>query len=99
MDEQFSNIIPDDSGFADLWSEKILVITDDYEISGSVFLPKIGKRNRVLTDILNNSKRFIAIKDAVLLHRKFPDRPGEFQDFIQLNLDSIVMIRPSNKNK
>ena len=99
MDEQLSHSLSKDNGFADLWSEKILVITDDYEINGSVFLPKIGKRNRVLTDILNNSKRFIAIKDATLLHRKFPEKPPEYQDFIQLNLDSIVMIRPSTKNK
>ncbi|MEI7473379.1 MAG: hypothetical protein WCK67_01255 [bacterium] len=83
------------SGFADLWSEKILVITDDYEINGYVFLPKTGRKNRVLTDILNGSKRFIAIKDATLVHRKQPHKPIEVQDFIQLNLDAIVMIRPS----
>lgn len=99
MDEQLNDLMSQESGFADLWSEKILVVTNDYEIKGSVFLPKIGRRNRVLTDILNNSKRFIAIKDATLLHRKFPEKPAEFQEFIQLNLDSIVMIRPCPKNK
>ena len=36
-----------------VWSERVLVITQDYEIKGSVFMPKIGKRSRVLSDILN----------------------------------------------
>lgn len=82
---------------ADLWSERILVLTDDYEIKGYVFLPKTGKKNRVLTDILNGNKRFIAIKDAILIHRRNPEAGIEHHDFIQLNLDSIIMIKPTSK--
>ena len=32
-----------------VWSERVLVITEDYEIKGYVFLPKTGKKNRILT--------------------------------------------------
>ena len=39
-----------------VWSERVLVITQDYEIKGYVFMPKIGKRSRVLSDILNGKK-------------------------------------------
>ncbi|MDD3150936.1 MAG: hypothetical protein PHV68_08885 [Candidatus Gastranaerophilales bacterium] len=77
-----------------VWSEKILVITEDYEITGYVFLPKTSKKNRVLSDILNGKKRFIAIKDALIVHRNSPTRKAENHGFIQLNLSSITMLRP-----
>ncbi len=81
------------------WSEKVLVITEDYEIKGFVFLPKTTKKNRLLSDILNGRKRFVAIKDAVIIHRKTPNRSAETHDFIQLNLDSIILLRPAYKDE
>ena len=77
-----------------VWSEQVLVITEDYEIGGKIFLPKINKRNRVLSDLLNGKKRFMAIKNCKIKHRHFPDRTTEEQDFIQLNINSIIMLRP-----
>ena len=77
-----------------VWSEHVLVITEDYEIVGKIFLPKINKRNRVLSDLLNGKKRFMAIKNCQIKHRHFPDRTTEEQDFIQLNINSIIMLRP-----
>lgn len=85
---EFENVI------TGVWSEKVLVVTEDYEITGYVFLPKTGKRNRILSDILNGKKRFVAIKDCDIIHRKSPTRKIELQDFIQLNLDSIILLRP-----
>lgn len=82
-----------------VWSERVLVITEDYEIKGYVFLPKTGKKNRLLSDILNGKKRFVAIKDCEVTHRKSASRKIETQDFIQLNLDSIIMLRPAFKNE
>jgi hypothetical protein len=76
------------------WSEKICVFTEDYEIKGFVFMPKTGKKNRILSDILNGEKRFVAIKDAEIKHRHHPDWEMEHQEFIHINLDSIVLIRP-----
>ena len=77
-----------------VWSEQVLVITEDYEIVGKIFLPKIYKRIRVLSDLLNGKKRFMAIKNCKIKHRHFPDRTTEEQDFIQLNINSIIMLRP-----
>ena len=74
-----------------LWSEKIQVITDDYEIIGHVFMPKIGKKNRVLTDILNSNRRFVAIKNVKITDRK--TKIAEETEFIQLNLDSIILLK------
>jgi len=81
-----------------IWSEKILVITEDYEITGKVFMPKTGHKNRILSDILNGGKRFVAIKDCSIIHRKFPNRKVENHDFLQLNLNSIILLRPIMDN-
>lgn len=79
-----------------VWSERVLVITQDYEIKGYVFMPKIGKRSRVLSDILNGKKRFVAIKDCEVAYRQLPNRRTEFHDFVQLNIDSIIILRPTS---
>ena len=46
-----------------VWSERVLVITQDYEIKGYVFMPKIGKRSRVLCKI---GWRFIKKRERLL---------------------------------
>ena len=77
-----------------IWSERILVVTKDYEIRGSVFMPKTGRRNRILSDILNGGKRFVAIKNCEIIHREFPNRKVETHEFLQLNLNAIILLRP-----
>lgn len=76
------------------WSEKIFVVTEDYEIKGYVFMPKTGRRNRMLSDILNGQKRFVAIKDAEICYRKALEKKPELSQYIQINLDSIILIKP-----
>ena len=78
-----------------VWSERILVVTQDYEIKGYVFMPRTGKKNRVLSDILNGLKRFVAIKDCEITHRLNPNRRTEYHNFIQINLNSIILLRPT----
>src|SRR5574344_685759 len=78
-----------------VWSERVLVVTQDYEIKGFVFMPKTGRRNRVLSDILNGQKRFVAIKDCEVTHRLIPNRRTEYHNFLQLNLNSIILLRPT----
>ena len=82
-----------------VWSERVLVITQDYEIKGSVFMPKIGKRSRVLSDILNGKKRFVAIKACEVSYRLMPNRRTEFHDFVQLNINSIIILRPTSDSE
>lgn len=84
-------IKPSVSGF---WSEKVYVITEDYEIKGYVFMPKTGRKNRILSDILNSERRFVAIKDAEINCRNASANKIDTSKFIQLNLDSIILIRP-----
>ena len=106
MAEDFEHIEPfeieelGDNDFTNgVWSERVLVITHDYEIKGSVFMPKIGKRSRVLSDILNGKKRFVAIKDCEVSYRLMPNRRTEFHDFVQLNINSIIILRPTSDSE
>ena len=106
MAEDFEHIEPfeieelGDNDFTNgVWSERVLVITQDYEIKGSVFMPKIGKRSRVLSDILNGKKRFVAIKDCEVSYRLMPNRSTEFHDFVQLNINSIIILRPTSDSE
>ncbi|MBQ8168269.1 MAG: hypothetical protein IJY61_01465 [Candidatus Gastranaerophilales bacterium] len=91
-----NNVDESSSFITGIWSEKVLVITKDYQIKGKVFMPKTGRKNRVLSDILNGAKRFVAIKDCEVIHREFPNRKAESHEFLQLNLNSIILLRPLN---
>lgn len=97
MAKEFKNEIDDDkeSFISGVWSERVLVVTQDYEIKGYVFMPRTGKKNRVLSDILNGLKRFVAIKDCEITHRLIPNRRTEYHSFLQINLNSIILLRPT----
>ncbi len=82
-----------------LWSEKVLIVTKDYEIQGSIFMPKIGKQNRIISDILNSSKRFVAVKDCEVTYRNQPHRRNEYHDFVQINIYSIILLRPIKEDE
>ncbi len=82
-----------------VWSERVLIITNDYEIKGDVFMPKVGKRNRLISDILNSTKSFIAVKNCSLEYRLLKDRDIEHYEFLQLNLNSVILMRPIGRNE
>ena len=94
-EKEFNN----DEFITGVWSERVLVVTQDYEIKGYVFMPRTGKRNRVLSDILNGLKRFVAIKDCEVTHRLIPNRRTEYHNFLQLNLNSIILLRPTHDDE
>lgn len=78
--------------FSKIWTERVLIITADHEVKGYVFMPKTGKKSRMLTDVLNSERRFIAIKEAFITYKK--ENRTEEADFIQLNLNEIILLKP-----
>lgn len=78
-----------------VWKEKVYIETAEFVIVGYVFMPKIGKRSRLLTEILNSNKQFIAVKDCRLEFKLAPQREIENHDFMQVNLSSILIMRPT----
>ena len=93
--EDFKKDLKSEEFITGVWSERVLVVTQDYEIKGYVFMPRTGRKNRVLSDILNGLKRFVAIKDCEVTHRLIPNRRTEYHSFLQLNLNAIILLRPT----
>ena len=85
----------DDSEFTtSSWREKVYIETAEHIICGYVFMPKIGKRDRLLTEVLNTGKNFIAVKECMLEYKHLPNRDVEKHDFMQVNISSILIMRP-----
>ena len=99
MSEEFEPFEIEELGNDDftngVWSERVLVITQDYESKSYVFMAKIGKRSRVISDIVNGKKRLVAIKDCEVAYRQLPNRRTEFHGLVQLNINSIIILRPT----
>lgn len=80
---------------APAWREKVYIETTEHIIIGYVFMPQVGKQSRMLSDILNTEKQFIAVKDCSLEYKNKPRRAIENHDFLQLNMSSILIMRPA----
>ena len=76
------------------WKEKVYIETAEHVICGYIFMPKIGKKNRLLTEVLNAGKSFIAVKECTLEYKQMPNRNVETHNFIQVNVASILIMRP-----
>ncbi len=76
------------------WREKVYIETAEHIIIGNVFMPKIGKRARMLSEILNTNKQFLAITDCQVEFKLMPQREVEFYDFMQVNMATILLMRP-----
>lgn len=76
------------------WREKVYIETSEHVIKGYVFMPKIGKKNRLLSEILNGNKNFIAVKNCTLEYKLNPSRNIEDHEFLQVNISSILIMRP-----
>ena len=76
------------------WKEKVYIETSEHIICGYVFMPKIGKRNRLLSEVLNMGKSFLAVKDCTLEYKNKMSGEIEKHDFLQVNVSSILIMRP-----
>ena len=76
------------------WREKVYIETSEHIISGYIFMPKIGKKNRLLTEVLNGNKSFLAVKNCTLEYKLQTTKPVEEHDFLQVNISSILIMRP-----
>ena len=77
-----------------VWKEKVYIETAEFKIVGYVYMPKIGKRTRLLSEILNSNKQFIAVKNCSLEHKLIPQKEVEYHDFLQVNISTILIMRP-----
>lgn len=76
------------------WREKVYIETSEHIICGDIFMPKIGKQTRLITDVLNSGRNFVAVKNCTVEYKHIPSRTLEEHDFIQVNIASIIIMRP-----
>ena len=74
--------------------EKVYIETSEHIIHGYIFMPKIGKEHRLLSEVLNSERKFVAVKDCTLEYKLFPQKNIEKHDFMQVNVSSILIMRP-----
>ena len=79
------------------WKERVYIETAEHVITGYVYMPKIGKKQRLLSEILNASRHFIAVKECTLEYKNNPSKPIESHDFMEVNRSSILIMRPLNE--
>ena len=79
---------------ASAWREKVYIETSEHIICGYIFMPKIGKKARLLSDVLNGNKNFIAVKNCTMEYKLTPSKPIEEHEFMQVNIASILIMRP-----
>ena len=88
MDKQNLNLVND------AWSERVYIVTTEYIIRGTDYMPRIGKRDRLLTEILNTNKQFLAVTDCEIESKLAPQKEVEHHEFIELNLATVLLMRP-----
>lgn len=74
--------------------EKVLILTEDYEIKGWLYNFGISRTNRFLSNLLNRAnKNFIAVTDCEITYK---NKHGEIETlaFLQLNMKYITLIQP-----
>lgn len=76
------------------WREKVQIETAEYIIKGYVFMPKIGKKSRLLSEILNTNKQFLAVKNCSIESKLVPQKEIEEHEFLQVNISTILLMRP-----
>ena len=76
------------------WREKVYIETTEHIICGYIFMPKIGKKERLLSEVLNGNKNFIAVKNCTIEYKLNPSKNIENHDFMQVNISSILIMRP-----
>lgn len=79
------------------WCEKAYIETTEHIIEGYIYMPKMGKKSRIFSELLNSNKNFIAVKNCSVEYKNNPIRDIEEHEFIQVNISSILIMRPLNE--
>ena len=76
---------------------EVIILTENNDIKGTVYVSKNVAVNRQLTDILNNSeRRFLAVTN-VEIYAKNSNQPPKRYEFLEIHMDSILMVHPTSQ--
>lgn len=76
---------------------EVSIITKDHEIRGTVYVSKLSKSNRELTELLNDKeRRFLAVTNAEIMAVAGGGAPRRY-DFLEIHIDSIIIMHPASQ--
>ena len=74
--------------------EKVYIETTEHIIIGYIYMPNIVKKERLLSEMLNSGKSFLAVKDLTLEFKLNPSKNLEQHSFLEVNISTILIMRP-----
>ena len=76
---------------------EVIILTENEDIKGTVYVSKNVAANRQLTELLNNSdRRFLAVTN-VEIYAKNSNHPPKRYEFLEIHMDSILMVHPTSQ--
>lgn len=76
---------------------EVMILTENSDIKGTVYVSKSVAANRQLTELLNNKdRRFLAVTN-VEIYAKNSNQPPKRYEFLELHIDSILMVHPTSQ--
>ena len=76
---------------------EVIILTDNSDIKGTVYVSKNTPANRQITQLLNNSeRRFLAITN-VEIYSKNSNQPPKRYEFLEIHMDKILMVHPTSQ--
>ena len=78
----------------DMMPIEVIILTENNDIKGTVYVSKSIAENRQLTELLNNKdRRFLAVTN-VEIYAKNSNQPPKRYEFLEIHMDSIRMVHP-----
>ena len=76
---------------------EVIILTETSDIKGTVYVSKNVSPNRQLTELLNgNDRKFLAVTN-VEIYPKNSNQPPKRYEFLELHIDSILMVHPTSQ--
>lgn len=81
----------------DMIPVEVIILTDNDDIKGTVYVSSAVAANRQLTELLNDAnRRFLAVTN-VEIYAKNSNQPPRRYEFLEIHMDSIRMVHPTSQ--
>ena len=81
----------------DMMPVEVIILTENNDIKGTVYVSKSTATNRQLTELLNNNdRRFLAVTN-VEIYAKNSNQPPKRYEFLEIHMDKILMVHPTSQ--
>jgi hypothetical protein len=79
---------------SDMMPIEVIILTENEDIKGTVYVSKNTAETRQLTELLNNNdRRFLAVTN-VEIYGKNSNQPPKRYEFLEIHMDKIIMVHP-----